>query len=118
METVFISGSRKLGRLNAAIRERLDAIVDRGFRVVIGDASGSDRAVQSFLAERHHRNVLVHCMGSGCRNNVGAWPVHSVSGRGKRGFQYFALKDAEMAHEADYGLMIWDGKSRGPSRTS
>lgn len=36
--TVFIAGSRKVARLPAAIEARLDAIVDKGFDVVIGDA--------------------------------------------------------------------------------
>jgi adenine-specific DNA-methyltransferase len=52
-------------------------------------------------------------MGNACRNNVGGWPVHVVEAAGRRGFEYYALKDAEMAREADCGLMIWDGKSKG-----
>jgi probable addiction module antidote protein len=30
-----------------------------------------------------------------------------------KGFQFYAAKDREMAREADFGLMIWDGKSLG-----
>jgi hypothetical protein len=30
-----------------------------------------------------------------------------------KGFQFYAAKDREMAREADFGLMIWDGKSPG-----
>jgi hypothetical protein len=97
MTTVFIGGSRRIGRLNGVIRARIDDIVERGLRVVIGDANGSDRAVQAFLAEKGHKNAVVYCMEGICRNNVGGWPVCVVQGAGERGFGYYALKDAEMA---------------------
>ena len=113
MSTVFIGGSRRLGRLNSVIRARLENIVTRGLRVVIGDANGGDRAVQAFLAEKGHANVTVYCMEAGCRNNVGEWPVQVIEAAGERGFAYYTLKDAEMARVADCGFMIWDGKSKG-----
>ncbi|MCH7915678.1 MAG: hypothetical protein IH856_22025 [Deltaproteobacteria bacterium] len=113
MSTVFIGGSRRLGRLNDVIRERLDNIVERGLRVVIGDANGSDRAVQAFLSEKKHEDVIVYCMEGTCRNNIGGWPTEEVTASGERGFDYYALKDAEMARKADCGFLIWDGKSKG-----
>ena len=113
MTTVFIGGSRRIGRLNEAIRARLDNIVDRGLRVVIGDANGSDRAVQAYLAQRGHRDVVVYCMAGGCRNNLGGWNVEEVEASVEHGFEYYALKDAQMALNADCGFMLWDGKSRG-----
>ena len=30
-----------------------------------------------------------------------------------RGFDYYSLKDLAMAEAAEYGLMLWDGKSKG-----
>jgi len=113
VNTVFIGGSRRVARLNPIIRERLDNIITKGLRIVIGDANGSDRAVQAYLAERGYRNMIVYCMANGCRNNVGDWPLRAVEAAGKRGFDYYALKDAEMAKAGDCGFMIWDGKSRG-----
>jgi hypothetical protein len=113
MNTVFIGGSRRVARLNPTIRERLDNIITKGLRIVIGDANGSDRAVQGYLAERGHRNVVVYCMANGCRNNLGDWPVRAVEAAGERGFEYYALKDAEMAKAGDCGFMIWDGRSKG-----
>ena len=29
------------------------------------------------------------------------------------GREFYTLKDMKMADDADYGLMIWDGKSKG-----
>jgi len=113
MNAVFVGGSRRLGRLNDVVRGRLDNIVERGLRVIIGDANGSDRAVQAFLAEKGHRAVVIYCMKDACRNNVGGWPVRAVEATGERGFDYYSLKDAEMARVADCGFMIWDAKSKG-----
>lgn len=110
---VFVGGSRRLSRLNAVIRGRLDNIIERGHTVLIGDANGGDRAVQAYLAERGYRNVMVYCTNGDCRNNVGQWPVRSIQATTERGFEYFALKDAAMAVDAACGFMLWDGKSRG-----
>jgi hypothetical protein len=113
MRIVFIGGSRRMSRLNPLIRGRLDNIVDRNHAVLIGDANGADRAVQSYLAERGYRSVTVYCMNGGCRNNIGQWPVRKVTAAGQRGFDYYALKDAAMASDAECGFMLWDGKSKG-----
>lgn len=48
------------------------------------------------------------------RNNVGYWEVRSVDPpKGARGFELYSVKDTQMAKDASYGLMLWDGKSRG-----
>lgn len=58
--------------------------------------------------------MLVFCAGNRCRNNVGNWKTKAVSAdANEKGFDFYALKDLQMAKEADYGLMIWDAKSRG-----
>lgn len=114
MKKVFFGGSRKLSRLSRSIRERADNIVAQDFQVLIGDANGADRAMQKYLAEKGYRNVIVFCMGDNCRNNVGNWQIKSVeSNRNKKDFSYFAAKDKEMSDQADYGFMLWDGKSKG-----
>ena len=33
--------------------------------------------------------------------------------RGARGFDLYSVKDIQMAKDASYGFMLWDGKSRG-----
>jgi hypothetical protein len=53
-------------------------------------------------------------MKDDCRNNVGNWPTREVAApRGAKGFDYYSLKDRAMAETAEYGLMLWDGKSKG-----
>jgi hypothetical protein len=111
---VFVAGSRQISRLPAEVRSRLDTMIEKGFQILVGDANGADKAVQRYLADKSYQNVLVHCMKDHCRNNVGQWPTREVDApRGARGFDYYSLKDRAMADAAEYGLMLWDGKSKG-----
>jgi hypothetical protein len=112
---VFIGGSRRLSRLSANVKRRLDNIVNKRLTVLIGDANGADRAVQHYLASKRYDDVIVFCIAGECRNNVGKWPVRNIVPleEARRDFAYYAAKDRAMADETDYGLMLWDGKSRG-----
>jgi hypothetical protein len=112
---VFIAGSRAVSRLNDAIRERLDRVMSEHHGVLIGDANGADRAVQQYLSDRGYRDVTVFTTGTRCRNNVGGWRTMAVAPpQGVHsGFDFYAVKDREMASCATHGLMLWDGQSRG-----
>ncbi len=89
-------------------------MIEKGVQSLVGDANGADSAVQRYLADRSYPNVLVHCMKDRCRNNVGNWPTREVAApHGAKGFGYYSLKDRAMADAAEYGLMLWDGKSKG-----
>lgn len=112
--TVFVAGSRQISRLPIEVKSRIDTLVAKGFQILVGDANGADKAVQRYLADKDYRHVLVHCMENHCRNNIGNWPTRQIlAPRDARGFAYYSLKDGAMAELADYGLMIWDGKSKG-----
>lgn len=114
MTKVFIAGSRQITRLPAEVKIRVDTMIDKGFQILVGDANGADKAIQSYLSDKAYRNVLVHCMKDHCRNNVGHWPTHEVPApKGARGFDFYSAKDRVMADTAEYGLMLWDGKSKG-----
>lgn len=111
---VFVAGSRQISRLPAEVRSRLDTMIEKGFQILVGDANGADKAVQRYLADRSYPNVLVHCMKDHCRNNVRNWPTRQLEApRGAKGFDYYSVKDRAMADAAEYGLMLWDGKSKG-----
>lgn len=114
MSKVFVGGSRLVTRLPALAIERLDNIIEAGHHVIIGDANGADKAVQKYLSLAGYGNVTIFCSGNAPRNNLGAWPLQTVMpDRATRGFQFYAAKDRIMAQHADFGLMIWDGKSAG-----
>jgi len=114
MTSVFIGGSRRITRLNGAVRKRIDRIIEQDLPVLVGDANGADKAVQRYLHSKGYRNVEVFCSGGRCRNNLGDWPLRAIPVKGrKKGFAFYATKDRAMAEGATYGLMLWDGKSRG-----
>lgn len=114
MKTVFIGGSRRMSRLNDRIRSKLAEIVDRQPQILVGDANGADRAVHAQLAEWNYSHVTIYFVAPKPRNNVGAWPLLRVSTpKGLKGFEFYSVKDKRMASEADCGLMLWDGESRG-----
>jgi hypothetical protein len=92
----------------------LDQIIQRQLGVLIGDANGADKTIQKYLSDCHYPNVIVFCTAGECRNNVGGWPVRSVDSHHKvKDFTYYTAKDAAMAREAEFGLMLWDGESVG-----
>jgi hypothetical protein len=114
MSTVFIGGSRTVARLDADIQARLDTIMDKGFSVIVGDASGADKAVQAYLHEHGYSHVEVFCAEGACRNNVGGWAERSIPATTReRNAEFYSAKDRVMAEEAGFGLMLWDGKSVG-----
>lgn len=114
MKSVFLGGSRRLSRLAEEVRRRLQTIMDRGLWVYVGDANGADHAFQAFLAEHGYDRVVVYCVEGKHRNNVGHWQTRAVTPPSNaKGFEYYASKDVQMAVDASYGLMLWDGISRG-----
>lgn len=114
MNTIFIGGSRQVSRLPAEVKKRLDNVIASSHKVIVGDANGADKAIQKHFCDARYPLVTVFCSGEAPRNNLGSWTTHRVDvPKGAKGFQFYAAKDREMAREADFGLMIWDGKSPG-----
>jgi hypothetical protein len=114
MSTIFIGGSRDVHSLPDELKSRLDTIMDRDHQVILGDANGTDKAVQNYLADNRYRNVTLFCSGATPRNNIGKWTVRTVvTGSKSKDYKFYAAKDREMAREADFGLMIWNGMSPG-----
>ena len=114
MIKVFVGGSRTITKLPPSVAARIDNLIEGDFTVLVGDADGADKCAQQYLAEKQYENVCVFHSGKVCRNNAGKWNTTTVSADAdERGFDFYALKDLQMAGEADYRLMIWDAKSRG-----
>jgi hypothetical protein len=114
MTRVFIGGSRASSRLDTEVLQRLERLCRRDIAVLIGDADGVDKAVQAFLARRRYPRVTVYCSNGLCRNNVGNWTVDAIQTVAKPGSRaFFSAKDRAMARDATYGLMMWNGRSKG-----
>lgn len=114
MKRVFVGGSRHVSRLNDDIRSRLDQIIERRLNILIGDVNGADKVIQHYLQNHEYKYVVVFCTGGECRNNIGGWPVRSVTPtHSVKDFDYYTAKDIVMAYEADVGFMVWGGQSPG-----
>ncbi len=114
MNTIFIGGSRHVTRLPPDALQRLDNVISSDHKVILGDANGADKAVQKYFSNKNYRNVIVYCSGDKPRNNLGEWEARVVEAPpNAKGFQFYAAKDRQMAQDANFGLMIWDGKSPG-----
>ena len=114
MIKVFIGGSRHVSRLSPAVRQRIDKITAKNFPILVGDANGADKAVQTYLHGKHYKNVQVFCTEGACRNNIGDWDLRTVpADTRERNAQFYSAKDRVMAEEATIGFMVWDGNSVG-----
>ena len=59
MSIVFVAGSRQISRPPAAVKTRLDTMIQKGFQILVGDANGADKTIQRYLADKSYPNVLV-----------------------------------------------------------
>lgn len=111
---IFIAGPRALKSLNKAVKERLTNILDNNFTILVGDANGIDRQIQQFCFDNKYNSVKIFASNGKARNNIGEWEVENIEVSPTiKGFDFYAAKDLEMAKHADYGFMIWNGKSKG-----
>lgn len=111
---VFIAGPRAVSELNKSIEDRLYNIFNNNFTVLVGDANGVDKLVQNYYLNLKYKNVVVYASKGVPRNNIGNWPIENVNVDDKmKGFNFYVQKDIAMAKNADYGFMIWNGKSKG-----
>jgi len=111
---VFIAGPRALKSLDSAVEERICNIIHQNITVLVGDANGVDKMIQSYLGNAGYQNVAVYASNGAARNNIGNWNIQNVPVKdGVTGFDFYAAKDKAMADDADCGFMIWNGKSKG-----
>lgn len=110
---VFVGGSKNIAVLPDCVLQQIDAFRNTGCAFLIGDCYGVDLCVQKYLADGKERNVTIFCSGEIPRNNVGNWDVIALRNKDRKGFEFYRLKDIQMAQDADFGYMIWDGISKG-----
>lgn len=111
---IFIAGPRAIRTLNKVVKKRIENIMRQDLEIIVGDANGVDKQVQQFCFDNNYSFVKVFASNGKARNNIGEWEVVNVEvDSSKKGFDFYAAKDLEMVKVADYGFMIWNGKSRG-----
>jgi len=110
---VFVAGPRAIKVLDPIVQNRIMRILDKKMTILVGDANGVDRLVQEYALKHSYTDVMVYASNGKTRNNLGNWPVVSINAGKRTGFAFYAMKDVAMANESDYGLMIWNGESKG-----
>ena len=111
---IFIAGAKAIHRLDDEVIQRLNSIFQKGYDVLVGDCDGVDSSVQKYYADLHYTKVTVYASNGIARNNIGHWNVKAIDvSPTLTGFDFYKQKDIAMAHDADYGFMIWDGQSKG-----
>lgn len=114
MTKVFVSGSLRIKHLDKKVVDRLNNIVSKDMQVIVGDADGVDSSIQHYLKNKEVNAVIVYCSGESPRNNLGFWTTKQIKTSYKAGSRdFFTAKDKQMAHDCDYGFMVWDTKSTG-----
>ena len=118
---VFISGSKMLNRtdkgseLPETVKRKIDDLITSETDILIGDCMGPDSHVQEYLHGKGYRNVTVYFagIGRGSRKNAGRWEDKCIRADAETAYGFHIEKDFAMAQDADSGLAIWDGKSKG-----
>ncbi len=111
---IFIAGPREVTQLDEDVIKKLKDITQKKYHILVGDAKGVDSKVQQFLAENNYKQVCVYASNGLARNNYGDWKIENIQADKKvKGFDFYVVKDLAMVKKADYGFMIWNGKSKG-----
>ena len=104
----------ELSKTEFGCKNKLLSITEKQYDILVGDCYGVDSAVQNYLISLNYKNVTVFASNGVARNNRGRWKVENiVVENNQKGFDFYRQKDIAMANAADYGFMIWDGKSKG-----
>lgn len=111
---VFIGGSKVVNDLNIEFLRAIDEICSKGYQILIGDCFDTDKLVQKYLYNHGYTKVTVYVSGNKVRNNYGNFPIRYIEiPHDITGFEFYRQKDIAMSNDADFGLMLWDGISRG-----
>lgn len=109
---IFIGGSKNIGRLSSTVKKMLCSIIRSNHHILIGDCYGVDLAVQHLLNEQKYERVTVYTACNCARHNVGGWNEVNIA-TDNVGFSAHREKDIAMAKNCDFGIMIWNGSSKG-----
>ncbi|MCR4616805.1 MAG: hypothetical protein K5669_01320 [Lachnospiraceae bacterium] len=114
---IFISGSELTNNwtLSESVCSYIDGIISNQGEILIGDSLGMDRKVQKYLTASKYKNVMVYVSGSksATRSNLGNWTEKHYPPNGRTRIAYQIEKNFHMAEDCDYGVFIWNGKSKG-----
>lgn len=113
---VFISGSINIESLPMKIISSLELMMKNNLKILVGDASGIDSAIQNYFRNKEYFNVSIYTIYDKPRHqksknflvNTIILNEDSTKEREKQ-----SKKDEAMTNDSDFSLVIWDGKSKG-----
>lgn len=114
---VFIGGSCEIIGAPSYWDAFLDLVMSAQSAIVVGDAPGVDSYTQDYLMRHQYKNVTV-CYTGECRCNCWGWPTKNITTAEKEDGYWtnHMPKDVFMCHECDYGLFLWNGRSRATAK--
>lgn len=75
---VFVAGARNITELDFSVQNKLSAMINNGYDIIVGDCFGIDALVQKFCNDFGYRNVTVYASNGHARNNIGNWKVKDI----------------------------------------
>ena len=109
---IFISGSKEISKLPREATNKIIEICNKKHDILIGDCYGIDTTVQTLLKQLNYKKVTIFTSCEKERVNLGNWKVVNINSD-KHGYCAHAEKDKAMINACDYGIAIWNGKSKG-----
>ena len=109
---VFISGSKEISKLPREATNKIIEICNKKHDILIGDCYGIDTTVQALLKQLNYKKVTIFTSCEKEIVNLGNWKVVNIISD-KHGYSAHAEKDKAMIKACDYGIAIWNGKSKG-----
>ena len=112
-KNIFISGSKKINILYPKVINRLNSLIKENANIFIGDCYGIDSLVQAYLYSLKYKNVTIVCSGiePRCKILDQSWKVICLNYDNNIN-NFYAFKDRYMTELCDFGICIWNGKSK------
>lgn len=111
---IMIVGSHTITELDHKVKMMISKLCGDGWHILVGDHSGLDTALQEYLMDMHTDWVQVYTARPQPSHNLDRWPVSRPpkDGRWSKAPRYLQNTLA-MADAADFGMVLWDGRSMG-----
>lgn len=130
---VFICGSINIKEIPPEAKKIIDTIIAKRYEILVGDAYGIDCTIQEYCRDKKYFKLTIYFVGDKPRkiatteftakqikkdsNEIEYVPIEEESSNKKpkepseREKQW--IKDKAMIDDCDYGLIIWNGESKG-----
>lgn len=123
---VFICGSISIKKIPPEAEKIIDNIIAKRYEILVGDADGIDCQTQEYCKDKKYFKLTIYFVGDKARkiatsefmakqikkdSNKIEYVQNSNKKQSERERQW--IKDKAMMDDCDYGLIIWDGESKG-----